>query len=41
MTDNTTIIMTNSSTKHTTIEVPTPEGCDDPRIRNRAGGFRE
>jgi hypothetical protein len=41
MTDNMTINMMNCSIKPTMMRRLIPEGCDDPGIRNRAGGFRE
>jgi hypothetical protein len=40
MTTNTTIIMINSRINPTMIRTLTLEDCDDPRIRDRAGGFR-
>jgi hypothetical protein len=41
MTANTTITMMNSRTEPKMISTLGPQDCDDPRIRDRAGGFRE
>jgi hypothetical protein len=41
MTTKTTLIMINSRINPTMIRTLTLEDCDDPRIHDRAGGFRE